>query len=1648
MEVELVKDSQGVEAGRHVSSNPLASSSSQASHESNCNKNSDKSRGSFVPFVISFSDDDSGSDSEDTRQRKILATESRSLSLDKSRKPPQAAVAVRRPQKLEKVMRNEAKMTRKMPHSHTFVSSLPKISGTTSKSGGSSLNVGNRNKFKKTTGPSLVRNTDAILDNSKLQDLRQLIAVRENQLKRKCAQQSRNVSSTKCRDPRVTVTSIAMTSVRRATDGENLHPELKEPSNKLQRISEDCSSQMVQNVQVIDTALASEKSMLENCGQLGQCDRNSCNEKFPSGEPCTGLGLHHSENENHGSIFLTKLASGTDVVTSRSQSGWKTNLRDRVMASEQAAVANKSSEVELKDPTKLSNQFVPEHAGKSLTGRSGSLQVRSNERSGSLQVRSNEQPLQLAIQDVNQNIELLPSNLRQANISGNSSMDLQSLLDMEELHDKELEEAQEYRHKCEIEERNALKAYRKAQKALIEANARCSALFSKREKYSAQLRVLMIENPDVLFSTGSQLSTGGALNPSTTSGANMPLIPSSCCPSQLAFNGNDVDFHSGFDAPQNVSDMHVDRDKLASDPFSEPDVSTSELNKENHEAHGVCLQSDDVSMSMEEEDAYRKSPQNSSEYQGEGTFGVAQGKEVNNGSGRQLLTDSSQDSLLLEASLRSQLFERLKMKTLPKKLDQSHSVEPMTESMLEVDVGQRMGISSGNISSSEVEKEKEKASDFQVFSDKADVESDVLIEINGHCNNEKFGSNFTPPLSTDHLGSCISIDDHQSQSSSSATFSLPALRSAFSHLKVLGPTNSDQLQTRSMNIQASHVHDENDDGNMGNIMDTYASASMDLRCNVNGSYFCKFAIDPLWPLCMYELRGKCNNNECTWQHFRDYSCENNVNTTCNSSDFKDGSAIHGGKFCATNSLTMSLDCLLLAPPTYLVGFNVLKTDLHSCKSIGAQSFSQHQLKCYSGFLVLSSLLPTDLASKEPFLHGSEARVEVHGGWNRQLLYFHSRNGTLVEGDRQFSDNDQSVELALLSLCQEANKSKGRIEALKVLSRAIEADPTSALLWIVYLLIYYSNQKCIGKDDMFQYAVEHNEEAYELWVLYINSREMLDERLTAYDAAISALCRHASTSNRATPFASECILDIVLQMMNFLCMSGNAKKAIEKIHELFPTTKGSDKAHQLFLPDIVMCLAISDKCIFWVCCVYMVVYRRLPNAIVKQLECQKELSAIEWSSTQLTADEKQQAVSLMELAVDSLALYIDRESLENESNLRAAHLFALNHVRCIAVLEGLECSRNLLERYIKLYPSCLELVLMSARLEHDFCNSSYEGFEEALDNWLDEVPGVQCIWNQYAECAFRDGRLDVVKEVMDRWLQSLDRIVSKGSNDSPQLASVSDVHSWLSGSSQNDIVFGLLNSAIYKLLQNDQTESRLALDRALGSANHENYSHCVRELILFLTADSLQCNDCTRVGSALQVLRGYLFDTRASLASEPLSRKFIQNIKKPGLKQLVGKLLSPVPSDPSLVNSILEVLFGPTLLPHTYSKLSDMVDLVESLMEILPSNYHLAISVCKWLSRVSNTTSLSANVSFWASSLLSNALLQAIPVAAEHVWVEAANLLRSMTNSLAISINFHRRALSIYPFSINLWKSYVNLSMATGDAESVKEAAREKGIDLD
>ncbi|RZC24154.1 hypothetical protein D0Y65_003431, partial [Glycine soja] len=71
-----------------------------------------------------------------------------------------------------------------------------------------------------------------------------------------------------------------------------------------------------------------------------------------------------------------------------------------------------------------------------------------------------------------------------------------------------------------------------------------------------------------------------------------------------------------------------------------------------------------------------------------------------------------------------------------------------------------------------------------------------------------------------------------------------------------------------------------------------------------------------------------------------------------------------------------------------------------------------------------------------------------------------------------ADSEQVVEMALLILNQEINKLQGVRKALSVLSKALDNDPSSVVLWFVYLLIYYGNLKPNEKDDMFLSAYLH------------------------------------------------------------------------------------------------------------------------------------------------------------------------------------------------------------------------------------------------------------------------------------------------------------------------------------------------------------------------------------------------------------------------------------------------------------------------------------------------------------------------------------------------------------------------------------------------
>lgn len=292
----------------------------------------------------------------------------------------------------------------------------------------------------------------------------------------------------------------------------------------------------------------------------------------------------------------------------------------------------------------------------------------------------------------------LRNSLGRSNVSGTGGMDIQSLLEIEELQDKELEEAQEIRRKCEIEEKKTLEAYRKAQRALFEAEARCSHFKHKRDLLSDQIRSLLMENSSLLWSSRPQ---------NQMPEVNMHLLPSSSHQRRCEFDvqnqdGYGPDVRYADRADQTFSAPQKDVQNLGSNVCSESDASTSDPLKNTGVDNVICSPSNDSNTSEDEDEDgdlsspdHKSCPSNLDRQRNEETNEVSK------------TYDGSQDSLLLEASLRSQLFTRLGIKHSLEKRDPIQNIVPVVERRVQnYDGGEEAETSMENIPFSEIGKDQ------------------------------------------------------------------------------------------------------------------------------------------------------------------------------------------------------------------------------------------------------------------------------------------------------------------------------------------------------------------------------------------------------------------------------------------------------------------------------------------------------------------------------------------------------------------------------------------------------------------------------------------------------------------------------------------------------------------------------------------------------------------------------------------------------------------------------------------------------------------------------------------------------------------------------------------------------------------------------
>ena len=143
--------------------------------------------------------------------------------------------------------------------------------------------------------------------------------------------------------------------------------------------------------------------------------------------------------------------------------------------------------------------------------------------------------------------------------------------------------------------------------------------------------------------------------------------------------------------------------------------------------------------------------------------------------------------------------------------------------------------------------------------------SDNLVQTH---NDQKI-SNFHPVTDTEDDGNSMTMIDRR----------ITILESALSHMKLMFPVQQVGLQQENFQEEASCDYHNNEascrnskESQCDNVLEYAMDESVrDLHGRETGPFTFSSSVDAFWPLCMFELRGKCNNDECPWQHLGDLS---------------------------------------------------------------------------------------------------------------------------------------------------------------------------------------------------------------------------------------------------------------------------------------------------------------------------------------------------------------------------------------------------------------------------------------------------------------------------------------------------------------------------------------------------------------------------------------------------------------------------------------------------------------------------------------------------------------------------------------------------------------------------------------------------------
>ncbi|XP_071623031.1 zinc finger C3H1 domain-containing protein isoform X2 [Heliangelus exortis] len=466
-------------------------------------------------------------------------------------------------------------------------------------------------------------------------------------------------------------------------------------------------------------------------------------------------------------------------------------------------------------------------------------------------------------------------------------------------------------------------------------------------------------------------------------------------------------------------------------------------------------------------------------------------------------------------------------------------------------------------------------------------------------------------------------------------------------------------------------------------------------------------IEPKQCFCRFDLTGTCNDDDCQWQHMKDFTLSRKqlfqdilsynlelIGCSEKSTDEEISTATEKyiEKLFGINRDRMPVDQMAV-----LLASNVNESKSHTPPFTTWKGKRKWRPKYWR-----KPLLDSSSSEEEQFVgpvksHPTEQRKRAPAldtvVTPDDVRYFTSETDDISNLEASVQENPCDVQLWIKLAYKYLNQNEGSSSecldsTLNVLARALENNKENPEIWCHYLRLFSKRGTKEEIQEMCETAVEYAP-SYQIWWTFLNLENSFDGKDYVCGRMLQFLVEVSGGEENPNLLSFQ-LLETLLYRVHLNLFTGRHQNAVALLQSALKS------ANEKIISE---CLTVSDRCLAWLAYIHLTEFGFLPVKFYDPANVSpsrivsKEPFLIPWQTVQ---DMKTDPEMLLAMFEDAVKACTD-ESLEADKRIAVCFPLYRNMIAFLKLLERWESAAELCRSLLELCPDNCQLLESLATL---------------------------------------------------------------------------------------------------------------------------------------------------------------------------------------------------------------------------------------------------------------------------------------------------------------------------------------------------------------